>query len=193
MFLYSKEQALSPDLCKAFIKNFEESDEKAPGVLDSPNGYSSNSFKVSTDMTFHPGYLKNNTWGPLLSELIPIVEKGQQDYISRYYQAFSTLANFQLSSHFNIQRYNPGEGFSGWHCERAGKGYLNRILVWMIYLNTVTDRGETEFFYQHHFERPVEGKLIMWPSDWTYLHRGVVSETQTKYILTGWFTHIAEE
>ena len=60
----------------------------------------------------------------------------------------------------------------------------------MIYLNTLTDRGETEFFYQQHFESAERGKLLIWPSDWTHLHRGVPSPTQTKYILTGWFTHI---
>ena len=46
-----------------------------------------------------------------------------------------------------------------------------------------------QFLYQHHFEEPKEGKLVIWPSDWTHLHRGIPSLTQTKYILTGWFTH----
>ena len=71
--------------------------------------------------------------------------------------------------------------------------YSDRVLVWMIYLNDVTDRGETEFYFQHHFERPEEGKLVIWPADWTYTHRGIASPTQTKYILTGWFTHYKEE
>jgi hypothetical protein len=94
-----------------------------------------------------------------------------------------------LYTYFNIQKYEPNEGFYGWHCERAGVKHSDRLLVWMIYLNTVTDRGETEFFYQQHFEEPERGKLVIWPSDWTHLHRGVPSPTQTKYILTGWFTH----
>jgi hypothetical protein len=59
----------------------------------------------------------------------------------------------------------------------------------MIYLNDVTEGGETEFYYQQHFETPEQGKLIIWPSDWTYLHRGIPSPTQVKYILTGWFRH----
>ena len=43
--------------------------------------------------------------------------------------------------------------------------------------------------YQHHFERPEEGKLVIWPSDWTYLHRGLPSPNETKYIATGWLVH----
>ena len=25
------------------------------------------------------------------------------------------------------------------------------------------------------------------PTDWTYTHRGLVSKTETKYIITGWY------
>ena len=33
MFVYSKERALSPELCDSFIEKFESSDEKRAGVL----------------------------------------------------------------------------------------------------------------------------------------------------------------
>jgi prolyl 4-hydroxylase len=187
MFLYRKEGALSPQLCNSFIETFEISDEKKPGVLYGPNGTSSTDSKKSTDITFHPGYLQHDTWGPLLSELIGTLQKGKEDYIQRHSIAMSKLDPFDISSTFNMQRYNPGEGFFGWHCERASLPYGNRVLVWMVYLNDMTDRGETEFLYQHHFEEPKQGKLVIWPSDWMYTHRGVSSPTQTKYILTGWF------
>jgi prolyl 4-hydroxylase len=189
MFIYRKEGALSPELCNSFIETFEASDEKKPGVLYGPEGESSNSGKKSTDLTFHPGYLQDNTWGHLLNQLIPIVEKGQYDYANRHSTAMQKMDGYRIDSHFNMQRYLPEEGFSSYHCERAGLKHSNRVLVWMVYLNDVTEGGETEFFYQHHFEEPKQGKLVIWPSDWTHLHRGVISPTQTKYILTGWFVH----
>ena len=190
MFLYSKEGALSPDLSNSFIKTFEASEEKQRGVLYGPDGTTSGGSKVSTDITFHPGYLQHNIWGSLLSSLVEVVNKGKEDYIIRHQLAMSKLDPFQMSPLFNMQRYEPSEGFHSYHCERAGIKYSSRVLVWMIYLNTVTDRGETEFYYQHHFEAPVQGKLVIWPSDWTYLHRGIASQTQTKYILTGWYNHL---
>ena len=189
MFIYRKEGALSPELCNSFIESFEASDEKKPGVLYGPEGQSSTSGKKSTDLTFHPGYLEDKTWGPLLNQLVPIIENAQSFYVSRYFDAFQKLDPFRIDSHFNMQRYLPNEGFSGWHCERAGLKHSNRILVWMVYLNDVTDGGETEFFYQKHWEEPKQGKLLIWPSDWPYLHKGVSSPTQTKYVLTGWFVH----
>jgi hypothetical protein len=190
MFIYKKENVLSPELCHTFIKTFEASNEKSPGVLDGPDGKSSSEGKKSTDITFNPSYLEHNDWGPLLKQLIPVIEKGQNDYIQRYFTALSVVDQFRIYSYFNMQRYLPNEGFSSFHCERGGFNYLDRILVWMIYLNDVTDGGETEFYYQHHFEPAQQGKLIIWPSDWMFLHRGIPSPTQTKYILTGWFTHI---
>ena len=31
-----------------------------------------------------------------------------------------------------------------------------------------------------------EGRLVMWPAYFTHMHRGIVSKTSTKYIVTGW-------
>jgi prolyl 4-hydroxylase len=190
MFIYRKRHALSDNLCKRFIETFEKSDEKQPGVLYGPDGSTSESSKKSTDISFHPGYLNSTDWGELLHNLVEVINKGKVDYYYRFQTALENIDAFDISSVFNMQRYNPGEGFYGWHCERAGIRYSNRVLVWMIYLNNVTDRGETQFLYQNHFEEPEAGKLVIWPSDWTYTHRGIPSPTQTKYILTGWFTHI---
>jgi hypothetical protein len=60
----------------------------------------------------------------------------------------------------------------------------------MIYLNDVTDGGGTEFYHQNLIFQPVKGKALIWPSDWTYTHRGIPSPTQDKYILTGWFEYL---
>lgn len=190
MFIYQKKNILNRDICNSFISLFENSDEKRPGVLYGPNGVSSDSEKKSTDITFNPKYLQHPSWGPLLIEVVSVLEKGLSNYIDRNKIAFSKLDPLYISPNFNMQRYEPGEGFYGWHCERASLKYSNRVLVWAIYLNDVADRGETEFLYQQHFEEAEAGKLVIWPSDWMYTHRGVPSPTQRKYILTGWFDFI---
>lgn len=193
MFLYTKENALDLKICSGFIQTFEKSDEKQPGALYGPEGTSSKSGKKSTDISFTPKHLNNPNWNPLLTNLVSVLEKGLSDYNLRHKVAMDNMDPCTISPVFNMQRYLPGEGFSTWHCERATVSYNNRLLVWMVHLNTVTDRGETEFFYQHHFESPVAGKLSIWPSDWMYLHRGVISPTEPKYILTGWYNQLDRE
>ena len=92
----------------------------------------------------------------------------------------------------NIQYYPPGGGFFQWHCERGSSIYPanNRHLVYMTYLNDVTDAGETEFFYQKVKIKPERGLTIIWPADWCFTHRGVASPTQEKYIITGWYHYV---
>jgi len=188
-FIYTKKNALSSNTCHQLIKNFETSDLKKQGVLYGPNDISSDSDKKSTDITFDPSFLKKEPWAMYMDDVINVVQNGVLDYLNRHSTAMVKMDSIDLYTYFNMQKYEPNEGFYGWHCERAGIKHSDRLLVWMIYLNTLTDRGETEFFYQQHFEEPERGKLVIWPSDWTHLHRGVPSPTETKYILTGWFTH----
>ena len=57
----------------------------------------------------------------------------------------------------------------------------------MLYLNTVTDNGGTYFPRQDTLTNAIKGDMIIWPAYFTHPHRGIVSETQEKYICTGWF------
>ena len=36
----------------------------------------------------------------------------------------------------------------------------------------------------------VEERLVIWPAYWTHEHHGLMSETQTKYIATGWYDFV---
>jgi hypothetical protein len=92
----------------------------------------------------------------------------------------------------NIQQYQPGGGFYQWHCERSNGQFpaTARHLVFMTYLNDVTDQGETEFFHQKIKIKPQKGLTVIWPADWTYTHRGISSPTQEKFIVTGWLSFL---
>tara|TARA_B110000503_G_scaffold48990_1_gene79568 strand:+ start:1377 stop:1970 length:594 start_codon:yes stop_codon:yes gene_type:complete len=88
----------------------------------------------------------------------------------------------------NLQRYNPGGAYFVWHTERvSGTWDSGRHLVFMTYLNDITDAGGTEFLHQEVSVTPKKGLTLIWPADWTHTHRGIPSLTQTKYIATGWY------
>ena len=57
----------------------------------------------------------------------------------------------------------------------------------MTYMNDVPDGG-TEWFHQDKYVPAQRGYTVIWPSDWTHFHRGRVSNTSEKYIITGWFS-----
>ena len=112
-----------------------------------------------------------------------------QQYVEKY-QASAAVDSWGIAEKINIQHYEPGGGYKIWHCERRGKTMpaAARHLVFMTYLNTISDAGGTEFLYQGITVQPKKGLTVIWPADWTHHHRGVVSPTEEKYIITGWFS-----
>jgi len=191
-FIYRRENALSDSLCRSFIETFETDTENQTKGVVNVRGEVKEDFagKQSTDITFVPTDLKRPRWKFLLSELINVLELGKADYSQYFYRGIEQLDPWEIDHVFNMQRYLPGEGYSDYHCERAGLSTGNRMGVWMIYLNDVYDRGWTEFYYQQHFEKAEAGKLCIWPTDFTHLHRGIISHTETKYVLTGWYSWV---
>jgi prolyl 4-hydroxylase len=86
-----------------------------------------------------------------------------------------------------IQRYDPGKFYQTEHCENNGTlKYISRHMVYMTYLNDIKDGGGTEFLTQGITTNAEKGLTLIWPAGWTHYHRGVVSNTETKYIITGW-------
>jgi hypothetical protein len=135
--------------------------------------------KDSTDLILEDTYLITR----LKDTLRPCIHA----YMDKY--EYSEMG-FDFVEPINIQRYKPGGGYPGWHCER---GYVQipvvmRHLFFITYLNDVTDEGETEFFYQKTKIRPERNLTIIAPTDWTFTHRGNISTSQEKNIVTGWMT-----
>jgi len=137
--------------------------------------------KKSIEMGINP----NQNFEPNISYLNEI-KKCLIEYGKAYDQSWQLCVN----EHYNIQHYNKGEGFFKWHCERTTTRFANRFLVFMTYLNDVDDGG-TEFKYQNIEIKARKGLTLIWPSEWTHTHRGVISKTKEKTIVTGWF-HLNE-
>ena len=112
------------------------------------------------------------------------------NYINKYPWCEKNQQSFRDVQLPNIQRYYPGQGFKQYHCEKTGAqpeghgGY--RHLVYMTYLNDVPDGG-THFLHQDFYCPAIKGLTIIWPTDWMFMHKGVISQTSTKYIATGWY------
>ena len=91
----------------------------------------------------------------------------------------------------NAQRYTAGEGgYPYWHSEvypqKPHNDALHRVLLFMFYLNDVSDGGETEFYYQKRSVTPVAGRMVIAPAYFTHTHRGLIPKSNDKYILTSW-------
>jgi hypothetical protein len=105
-----------------------------------------------------------------------------------YRKAYSVID--QSSQHtiftYKVQKTLPGGGYHIWHCEDAAKEHMNRLGVYILYLNDVDEGGETEFLYLHKRVKPKRGRLVIFPPNYPWAHRGNPPLSGVKYILTGW-------
>jgi hypothetical protein len=109
-------------------------------------------------------------------ERLTIWHKEMHDVIDNCIRKFPILRQHQPWGYvdgINIQYYKPGGGYPAEHSEIMSYSTSHRIMAFMTYL-TDTKNGGTEFTY------------LIWPANYVYAHRGVISKTQDKMIITGW-------
>lgn len=169
-------------LCQDIIDFFEQ---QRPAQKAGRTSYGlDHHVKKSTDLTVHPNDLRNaphQTLVPYFSEL----RACYADYLQQW-PFLKTMLNDIDIGEFNIQRYDPGGHFAATHSERTTLEHAHRVLVWMTYLNDVTDGGETNFLHFDLNVKPERGKTLIWPAEWTHAHSGKMVKSGHKYIITGW-------
>jgi len=116
---------------------------------------------------------------------------GLQACYEDYTNNFSVLKEAKIrGTVMKMQRTDPGGGYHIWHGEQGNGKASERVLVYMLYLNSLKPEsaGETEFLYQRTRLNPVENTMVLWPAAYTHAHRGnTVFGNTSKYIVTGWF------
>ena len=167
---------IDKSFCDTVINHFKSNIHKANkgSITYNTDNVIDKKYKESLDLP-----LTDNS---LCDALLPHLTKAIKEY-EKQYETVSLLAPYSVVENPRIQYYKKGWGFKAWHCERGWN--TNRMLVWMVFLNDVEDGG-TEFMYQKIKIPARKGLLLMWPSDFTHTHRGIISQTKEKYILTGW-------
>ena len=176
---FIREYQISKELCEELIIHFHTSMNKRPGECG--RGVDLN-VKRSTDSEFTD---LDTGYGKLYHDaLMKCVDAYCDEYpFAEFYCEFSAVEPIRL------QWYKPGESFRLYHCERGSVESSMRHLVFITYLNDIDVGGETEFYHQQLKVKPETGKTLIWPSDWTFTHRGVVAPHEHKYIVTGWLSY----
>jgi len=126
----------------------------------------------------------------LLAEFNKIVWKAYAKFKTVYGAGLDQLGLHKVSPSIKIQRYQPTQGYHVWHPEVTNQGNAGRVLVCLLYLNTVEEGGETEFLYQKMRVPAVQGTLAMFPTTWTHLHRGNPPLKGNKYVINTWLEFV---
>ena len=171
--VYVQDGVLDSTFCKDVIRKFEFDQGARPGITFA--GYHPN-VKFSKDL-----YISRiQDWDDICTKLDDILKQYIQKYEEFVNSTFPEPQTFSDVWHTGYQIQESGHYV--WHNDSAIEHGKERILTFIFYLNTIEEGGETDFSYKS--VNPVEGRLVMFPATWNYIHCG--KPATRKFILTGW-------
>tara|TARA_R100001163_G_scaffold23307_1_gene19591 strand:+ start:5134 stop:5727 length:594 start_codon:yes stop_codon:yes gene_type:complete len=169
------------ETCDKIISSFELN--KKNQAIDRKEADNSTEI-VKKDLAIH--YFKGHNWIPELDTCETYLREAIKLYDDTTgFTSFINMTELHFSP-YKVQRTLPGEGYHVWHIERNYQEICFRALVLTIYLNDVNEGGETEFLLQSQRVKPKKGRILLFPADFPYVHRGNPPLQKDKYILTSW-------
>lgn len=107
-------------------------------------------------------------------------------YADKY--ALNFDIGFSNMEHVQLLHYSTEEGFYKPHAD-SGPGHL-RIFSGLLYLNDVSEGGETYFKNFDISVSPKAGRLALFPADYVYIHEARTPRSNDKFALVTWFTPV---
>jgi hypothetical protein len=190
-FIYENDNSLSEELCNDIIELYENDDRKYDGITQ---GGLQKKIKNTTDLIIPKN---NEKWEKIEKCLYKELHKNILKYIKHincesYNPEFNNGRDANIFKNknleapgFMIQKYEKNVGEYVYHDDFSIENNKHRIITFLWYLNDVEEGGETQFWDSYKI-KPKTGKLILFPSWWTYQHRGLMPKSNNKYILTNW-------
>ena len=177
--IYVAEDKLDKDFCKHCIEKFNKDDNRYQGEVGSGVNLE---MKRSIDLTISD----NDNWKEEDNVFYNSFKKTLDSYKKELKHPFpdKCLLGRIEDSGYQIQQTKPGD-FYTWHQD----GMNSRILTIIWYLNDINEDGYTEFSSGLKIQ-PEMGKILMFPAQWPWVHRGYPPKYETKYICTGWIKKI---
>ena len=141
------------------------------------------------EQIYHEQYVNSMLFGKAHSYFMKIMEEAILPTYRGFYDVMMAATPSHLHS-VKLQRTEKGGGYHLWHYEQDGRECADRQMTFILYLNDIEDGGETEFLYQNRRIKPKAGTLVLWPASYTHTHRGNPPLSNTKYIMTGWYSFL---
>jgi|TARA_R110000823_G_C15782339_1_gene485225 hypothetical protein len=190
-FIYEIENALPKQICEIIIKRYQKDDRKRPSKTFSDT----KDVRKSNVLNF--SYLED--WKDVDDIIFDVFTKGfnkYKEYIKTHINgngdesishAICEVFTDLLDEGYFVQEYKTGEYYR-YHIDDHAKGNTPRTISCILYLNTLEeDQGGCTEFIGGKKIRPIQGKLLMFPSGWTYIHRGApVKNSGVKYTIGTW-------
>lgn len=193
-FIHIDHNNLSKEICNEIIKKFENDDYKLDGTFR--DGQVNKEVKDTLDLKITSidnwkeidNYLFEKLHVSLdvyCNKLIKDINNVVISDINRNIYLNDFTVNRQLRDYgYQIQKYEKNKGHYTWHNDFILEKKELRYISFIWYLNDIIDGGESEFLFGKI--KPTSGKLLFFPSTWTYIYRENVPISDNKYVIVGW-------
>jgi hypothetical protein len=191
-FIIEFENMFSDSICDELINFFDTNPTDSTFMLRNTNSSTLKKLKTSTDTLINPQIrnhmMLNDKYQRILKTVKykyadAIIEKGLdiKSHVNGQYQISSFIKSSRQTG-LIVQKSEVGQYYN-WHTDfMAGE---DRLLTCILYLNDVEDdAGGTTEFASGRIVKPRKGKVLIFPSTITYVHRGNKVEKDSKYIIT---------
>lgn len=180
-FIWVKDNVLTSEFCKHCIEKFEHDKTMLPGVVGA-------GLNKEVKDTMDVMVTTSGNWpeeDEVFSKCLTECLHEYENYLYEIAPSFEVCQHEYYDTGYQIQRYEPDSGYRWHQDDNVIQSLDQRAMTFIWYLNTVEEDGYTEFVDGTRV-RAKEGRIVFFPSGWTFLHRGYPPKNQRKYICTGW-------
>lgn len=180
-FIIRYEKIFTRDECRDVIERIEFLDENA---MLFPQPKNNRAFQDQDAINI---FVDDGVTLPEASIISKQIFPKIQPCVDNYLERFPVLGMRKFMIHdCKIKKIKCGAGFHTWHYENGDVSNSRRTFVVQIYLNDDFDGGETEFLYQNKREKASAGDVLVFPCQFTHVHRGNPPINGDKYLVTSW-------
>lgn len=115
----------------------------------------------------------------LHNEMLEIFIKGIEEYSEKYENLKITKGE-----HLRVARYNIG----GHYAPHSDTRKNERVVSGILYLNDDFEGGDLVFLHQNIRIKPKPGMLVLFPSNYIYVHQSTPVTEGRKYCVISWFS-----
>ena len=185
-YIHEERNVLSKTLCHKIIEKFESDSRRADRIRDDRGGTKCTDLNIEVITGWgvectHLNDAFNIAFTNYIKNLKLNVFGEKKEHIAK--QLFDNI----IRGIFTVTKYDVGGHFN-WHIDDI-RGF-DRICNFIIYLN---DHEACTEFLNGKKIKPEAGKIVFFPSTWTYSHCGQSVEKNAKYIIASFIHHGQEE
>ena len=178
-FIRVYDNVLPVDMCKRIITGFEKDKNHH---INSGTGYEStgNLHRNAIEMNCTKRAVDSDRWKLIMS----VMNQHAVSSFKRYKHDLKVeLFEAVTLEQWRMHRYDPNVHYYKEHIDAITVNTSKRMLMFLYYLNTVDEGGETLFESINKRINPVEGRLAITPAWFGFPHSAVMPISNTKYMI----------